>query len=220
MRILFYFLLFTFSLQGYSQVFNSIAIKTGCNFSGRSNVATNSQDGNTKAGFVFTIEPSILSFGSKKQFDFNTDLSFIQKGYGKTEKVYSYNAVGEVLGIGSESYSFRLNYISISPLVKYNFAKILFVKAGPRVDILAGYNYKGRPGSDTRRGNEFNPLNAGATLGGGICLGKKNIKFIAEAIAQNDFTNSSYNSISKQHYRNFSYYINCGVSIAINKTEK
>lgn len=220
MRILLYLLLFTIPLKGNSQVFNSIAIKTGCSLSGISNVATNSQDGNIRAGLVFTIEPTILSFGSKKQFDFNTDLSFIQKGYGKTEKVYSYNAVGEVLGIGSESYLIRLNYISVSPIVKYRFAKILFIKAGPRVDILAGNNYKGRPGSDTRRGNEFNAITAGITYGGGICLGQKNIKFIAEAIAQNDFTNSSYNSISKHYYRNFSYYINCGVSIAINKTGK
>lgn len=220
MRLLLYILLFTLSLQGYSQVFNSIAIKTGCSLSGRSNFSTNSKDGNIRAGLVFTIEPTILSFGSKKQFDFNTDLSFIQKGYGKTEKVYSYNAAGEVLGIGSESYLIRLNYISVSPIVKYKFAKILFIKAGPRVDILASYNYKGRPGSDTRRGNEFNPLTAGVTLGGGICLGQKNIKFIAEVIAQNDFTNSSNNSISKHNYRNFSYYINCGVSIGINKTEK
>lgn len=217
MRILLYVLLCLLSLKGYSQAFNSIAIKSGSSISGRSNVATNNQDGNFSIGFVFTIEPTILSFGQKKQFDFNTDVSFFQKGFQKNENVYSYNEVGEINGIGSETYLFSLNYITLSPIFKYKFAKILFIKAGPRVDILAGYNYKGRPNSDSRRGNEFNPLTAGVTFGGGICLGKKNIKFIAEIMGQTDFTNSSYNKVDKAYYRNFSYYINCGVSININK---
>src|SRR3989344_8489060 len=128
MRLLLYILLFTLSFNGYSQAFNSIAIKSGCSLSGRSNTATNNQDGNSKSGFVFTIEPSILSFGSKKQFDFNTDLSFLQKGFQKSEKVYSYNEAGEIMGVGSETYSFSLNYITLSPIFKYKFAKILFIK--------------------------------------------------------------------------------------------
>ena len=220
MRLLLYILLFTLSFNGYSQAFNSIAIKSGCSLSGRSNTATNNQDGNSKSGFVFTIEPSILSFGSKKKFDFNTDLSFLQKGFQKSEKVYSYNEAGEIMGVGSETYSFSLNYITLSPIFKYKFAKILFIKAGPRIDYLAGYAYKGRPNSKSIRGEEFYPLTAGISFGGGICLGQKNIKFIAEAIAQNDFTNSCYNTIDKTYYRNFSYYINCGVSIRINKTQR
>lgn len=217
MKILLYALLCLLSLKSYSQSFNSIAIKAGSSISGRSNVATNKQDGNISVGLVFTVEPTILSFGTKKQFDFNTDLSFIQKGFQKDEKIYSYNAVGESLGIGSESYLFKLNYITLSPVLKYNFAKILFIKAGPRVDILAGYNYRGRPNSDSRRGNEFNEVTAGITYGAGICLGKNKLKFIAELMAQNDFTNSSYNKVEKAYYRNFSYYINCGISINIGK---
>ncbi len=217
MRSLIFITLFALSYQGYSQAFNSIVIKAGSDISGRTNVATNKQDGNIVVGFVFTIEPNIINFGTKKQFNFNTDISIIQKGFQKEEKVYSYNEVGETLGIGSERYTFKLNYVALSPVLKYNFAKVLFIKAGPRVDILTGYNYKGSPSSDKRRGNEFYPLTGGITYGGGICLGKGNTKFIAELMAQNDLSNSSYNSINKQHHRNFSYYINCGVSININK---
>lgn len=188
--------------------------------SGRINAETYSQDGKLKPGFVFTVEPNIIKFGNKKQFDFNTAITFIQKGYQKTEMIYSYNSLGGISGIGMASSSLTLNYISLSPLIKYKFAKVLYIKAGPRVDCLVNYNFESYNSiSEYLINNKFNPVTAGVTIGGGICIGKRNVKFIAEIMEQADVTNSAYNKATKKYYRNFSHYINCGIVIDLKKKQ-
>ena len=217
MRTILYLLAFTLSLTSYGQFFKSVSIKTGANVSGIENAKNDIQHGRQKIGFLFTIEPTICTWGKKKQFEFNTDISIIEKGYRIKERIYVVNQMGEVISVGEETCSFSLYYLTLSPTIKFKIARIGFVKAGPTADYLSGYKYKGRQNSEIKRGYEFNPFNAGVTFGGGVCLGKKNIKFIAEAMGQKDFTNSTNSKTLVEYYRNFSYYINCGVSININK---
>ena len=222
MRIVLYVLLFTISLNTYGQKINQISIKTGANVSGRTNANTGHVDDKQKLGFLFTIEPTLCSWGTKKQFDFNTDISFLEKGYQKKETVYTYNEMGSINGSGQEVYSFSLYYFSFSPNIKYKFSKIGFIKAGLTGDYLLADKYKGKPDSQFKGSNGFLLFGAGASFGGGVCLGEKNIKFIAELMGQKDFISSSYDSSdnTKQYYKNFSFYVNCGVSIGINKKSK
>jgi hypothetical protein len=63
-------------------------------------------------------------------------------------------------------------------------------------------------------------LTYGITYGIGLCTGKKKVKFICELIGQNDFTNSAVVKSSGRTYKNYSYIINCGVTIALNKQDE
>lgn len=220
MKKLFTLLLLAISLLANSQAFTGISIKVGTGIAGQIKTPKKYGDGGSKVSLNFTIEPTLFTFGAKKQFDLNTDISFIQKGGVNHSPIYSYNSFGEILGTGGESYIVAMNYLCISPTVKMKFGKLFFAKFGPRMDALLYYNAKDRFASDTRTSKDFSKLNYGITYGAGLCTGTKKVKFIAELIGQNDFSQSSYNNASRQSYVNFCYYVNCGVNIVLNKKDE
>lgn len=220
MKNLLYIPFFTFSSIVYGQTFNKLSIKSGQSISGFIKTPPEFGDSGHKGGFSETIEPTIFTFGSKKQFDFNTDFSFIQKGGYVVSPIIGYDQYGQVIGIGSEGYNVMINYFSVSPIFKTNFWKILFVKVGPRLDIFTNYSSQSRYSSYPNSNTDFNPLTCGITYGTGICIGKNKVKFILELIGQNDFSDSSYNKASGQTYKNFSYIINCGVNILLKKRDQ
>jgi len=217
MNKLFLLLLFAFSINAKGQTFTKVAVKAGLTLSGQVERPHYFEDGGMKPGFSATIEPTILTFGAKKQFDLNTDLSFIQKGGMVYSPVYvDFNGT---IGIGSEIYGVTINYFSASPTIKTFFSKKLFIKAGPRIDIFSGFKSKTMFTKPATR-KDFNSLTYGVTYGLGICFGKKSVKFISELIGQNDFTTSSYNKITGQHYENFSFLLNLGFVINLKKSDE
>ena len=217
MRRILFIIIIALSFKTYGQTINQVSIKAGANISGRTYANSGHQAGIQKLGFLLMIEPTFYTFGAKKQFHFNTDISLFEKGYTNRETVYTYNEFGNVTSVGHEVYSFSMFYFGMSPNIKYNFAKIGFIKAGLTGDYLLTEKYNGNPNSQFKGSNEFLLFAAGASFGGGVCVGKKNIKFIGEIMGQKDFISSTYNSSTREYFRNYSYYINCGVSININK---
>lgn len=215
MRYLVYILLFTLTSIIKGQTFQKLSIKIGSSLSGQIKTPPIFADGGIKRGFSGTIEPTILSFGSKKKLDFNTDISFTQKGG------YNYSPIVTNGSIGSESYPVIINYLSFSPTIKINFWKILFIKVGPRLDIFTSFLIKRQKVLvDKRTKKDFNPMTYGVTYGLGICVGKKKVKFLSEFIGQNDFSYSSYNAASGQRFKNFCYILNFGVAIELHKQDK
>lgn len=89
------------------------------------------------------------------------------------------------------------------------------MKAGPRVDVLISYNTKDLFNSDKRTDKDFDKATFGVTYGVGICAGHNRVKFIAEFDAQYDFTDSSFNKMSGQTFRNYCGILNFGVSIGL-----
>jgi hypothetical protein len=218
MRKIFFILFFTWTTFSYGQTFTKLSITTGFTFSGQIKTPEVSGwgDKGIKYGFSEIIEPTILTFGSKKQFDFNTDISFIQKGGRNYSPIYSGMGL-----IGGEIYPETINYFSFSPTVKANFWKIVFIKVGPRIDIFTSFKNKAiDPSADPRTSKDFNATTLGTTYGIGICTGKKRTKFICEFIGQNDFTKSSYNKASGQTFKNYCYLINFGVTITLKKKDE
>ena len=156
---------------------------------------------------------------TKKQFDFTATFSFLQKGASNSSPIYAYDQIGHIEGPGEESYPLRINYISVSPNIKFNFAKILFVTAGPRMDVFTNFNSKARFSADIRTNKDFEPTTFGISYGAGVCVGKKRAKFICEFIGQNDFTQSSYNKATSQSYKNYAFLLNFGANITLGKIE-
>jgi hypothetical protein len=191
----------------HAQALNKLELTAGVSFSNQIKAPRQFADDGYVAGFAAAIEPTICSFGGKKQFDFNTNFSFVQRGGQNFSPINVPFA-----GTGSETYPVIINYLSFSPLLKANFWKILFLKAGPRVDVFTGFNKRElSPGNDPRTSKDFNQTTWGVNYGIGMCTGKKNLKFISELIGQNDFTQSSYNKASGQTFKNYSYLINFGI---------
>lgn len=226
MRRIIYILILSSALVVYGQTFTKISIKIGPTLSGQIKTpAIFGDDRNSvnKFGLSATIEPTILTFGSKKQFDFNTDFSFIQKGGSNYSPITTYDQYEQIIGIGGETYPVTINYFSFSPTIKATFWKILFVKVGPRLDIFSNFLITLPPPMvpvDPRTNKDFNSFTYGTTYGVGICVGKNKVKFISEFIGQNDFSNSSYNKLSGQTFKNFCYIINFGITIALRKQDK
>ena len=216
MRKILFISLFIVNSIVYGQSFTKLSIKIGPTLSGQIKSPKLFADGGNKLGLSGTVEPTILTFGSKKQFDFNTDISYIQKGGFTYSPIYSYDLMGgQLIVIGSETYPVTINYLSFSPTVKAKFWKVVFVKVGPRIDAFVNFKKQDKFSSDPRTSKDFNPITFGTTYGIGICTGKKRVKFMCEFIGQNDFTKSSYNKTSGQKYKNFCYFINFGVTITL-----
>ncbi len=207
------------SVQLNAQI-SQLSIKAGANVSGRTNASNGNNEGMQKIGFQIMVEPTICSWGKNKQFNLNTDVGLFQKGYKNKENIYSYNGFGQVTGIGQEVNSIAIYYFTFSPIVKYKFAKIAFIKAGPTGDYLLNYKYSGRPSSEFIGDNRIQIYAAGVTLGGGVCVGKKNVQFITELMGQRDFISSSYNNRTRENFRNYSYYINFGIAINFKKNKE
>jgi hypothetical protein len=217
-RVVSSFLICASSLQ--AQYFNKIVVEAGLSNSNQIKTPVNFADGGSILGFVATVEPTIWSFGSKKQFDLNVNMSFIQKGGSNYSPILAYDPYGQSVGIGSETYAVTINYISFSPCFKANIWKILFVKAGPRCDVFTGFHKAELvPGNDPRSSKDFNATTCGLTYGIGLCTGKKRVKFVSEIVGQNDFTQSSYNKASNQTFKNYSYLVNLGILIDL-KSDK
>lgn len=214
-------LLFALSIHSQAQFIKSVNVTAGEVFSGET--ITNGAPAyigyknRVLIGFIATVEPTFFSFGTKKQFDFTTGFSFAQKGAYNSSPIYSYNEFGQILGTGEEAYPVRINYISVSPTVKFNFAQLFFVKAGPRMDVFTNFNESSLFGVDIRTNKDFNAATLGITYGAGICAGKKRAKFICEVIGQNDFTQSSYNKATSQAYKNYAVLLNFGADITLGK---
>ena len=217
MRHIIYILILSSASIAYGQTFTKLSIKIGPTLSGQIKTPSLFADGGNKFGLSGTVEPTILTFGSIKQFDFNTDFSFVQKGGYNYSPIVTYYSNGQPSGIGSETYPVTINYFSFSPTIKANFWKILFVKAGPRLDIFTNFSSKQIVAVDTRRSKDFNSTTYGTTYGVGICTGKNRTKFICEFLGQNDFSNSSYNKLTGQTFKNFCYILNFGVTIVLGK---
>lgn len=219
MKNLIYIFILVFSVKSSGQVFTKLTFKAGPNLSGQ--IKTPRQFGNreNKGGLSGTIEPTILTFGPKKQFDLNADISYIQKGGENYSPIYTYQ-FGQIAGIGSESYVVTINYLSFSPTVKLNFLKVMFFKAGPRMDRFLSFKAKDRFSSEKRTNKDFDPITFGATYGLGISVGKNRFQFVCELVGQNDFTRASYYSLTGQTFRNFSYLLNFGLMIKLKSGEK
>jgi hypothetical protein len=176
------------------------------------------ENSKVKSGLSLSFEPTILTFGNNNNFDFNIDLSFIQKGS------ISYAQVNLVLPGGGASYTksrtLLINYFSVSPTLKYSFLKRFFVKAGPRMDIFLSYLSNEETISNYPTKEDFNNLTFGITYGFGFCLGQKRMKYLIEFVGQNDFTNSTYNPETDQNYRNYSYIINVGLLFQLGKKKE
>jgi len=215
MRYLFILMLSFFSVNLFSQAFTKLSVKPGFSISNQKINSSVYKSGGNKLGLAFTVEPTIFTFGKNKQFDFNADLSFIQKGGIHSSAIYSYDQWGQLAGVGSESYRVTLNYFSIAPSFKVNFFKVLFAKVGPRIDVLSGFSSKAKFTPDTRAKNDFNNTTYGITYGAGISVGKNNVKFIAEFIGQNDFSYSYYKAMGNHHFTNHSYIVQAGVLIIL-----
>lgn len=219
MKKLLYLIICACSATVSGQTFTKLSIKSGTSISGliKSPPAFGDEG---KGGFSATIEPTILTFGSKKQFDFNTDFSFIQKGGHNNSQIIAYDQFGNVTGIGSEGYDVTVNYFSVSPTFKPNFWDIIFLKVGPRLDIFTGFSTQSKASSFPRTRSDFNPVTFGITYGTGICIGKNKVKFVFEAIGQTDLSNSLENKALGQTYRNYCYIINCGVTFLLKKKDQ
>ena len=114
MKKLFTLTFLAFSVLANSQAFTGISIKAGTGIAGQIKTPKKYGDGGPKASLNFTIEPTLLTFGAKKQFDFNTDISFIQKGGVNYSPIYVYDQFGGISGTGK-----RVNFIE-QLLVSYN----------------------------------------------------------------------------------------------------
>ena len=214
MKNLISILLLLFTTSTYGQYFTKFSFKSGFTFSNQIKKPKIIDDDGIKFGLSETIEPTIITFGTKKQFDFNTDISYIQKGD------HNYSPIGD---IGSASYLVTINYISFSPIIKVSFWKIFFIKAGPRIDIFTSFKNNFKPdlyfpsSPDPRTNKDFNAFTYGITYGFGICTGKNRVKFICELTGQNDFSKSSYNKASGQTFINNCYLLNFGVTVMLHK---
>lgn len=212
MRFFLFALIILSSTFVHGQWFPRLSIKLGTSISGQIKAPPIFGDGGVIYGLAVTVEPAIITFGAQKQFDLNTDISFIQKGGGNYTPITAPTG-----GTGGERYKVIINYFSFSPTFKWNYFKTLFVKAGTRIDVLSSFNTKDRFASDPRTRKDFNSFTYGVTYGIGICAGKKATKFIFEFVGQNDFSNSSYNPASGQTFRNFCYLVNFGVIFPLKK---
>ena len=188
-----------------------VAIKTGFTVSDQIKTPSIFGDSGIKFGLLGGIEPTFNSFGTKKQFDFNIDLYFIQKGGGNQSPVITRDPNGNITGIGSETYPVTINYLSFTPCIKFIPRKIFYLKAGPRADAFLSFKKKDRFESDPRSLGDFNSVTFGVSYALGLCFGKKQTKFIVELSGQNDFTESSYNPASGQSFKNYCYFINFGI---------
>lgn len=200
----------------FGQILPKIIVKTGISYSGQQINPSPFIEGQIY-GFVFGFEPTFVSFGKNKMFELNTDLLFVQKGGINTSPIYNYNQFGTVQGTGSESYRVRLSYFSFSPLIKSRLWKGLFIKSGPRIDLLLNASVKDRFSSDNRTKKDFNALNYGVTYGLGYTFGKKQIQFITELIGQHDFNNSANYLGAK--YKNYSFILNFGVQFKLQQSK-
>lgn len=219
MKHLFSILLLIISTCINAQYFTKLSCKTGETFSRQSATPKIPEESvhEMKRGLSFTIEPTIITFGNKHQYDFSTDISYIQKGGFNHVFYHSYDDYGQLLSTGTGSYPITINYISISPLFKTNFWKILFMKAGPRLDVFTSFKQRKMvvPSVDPKTNKDFEPLTYGITYGLGVCLGKNRVKFISELVGQNDFSNSSYSKLTGQTFKNNCYLLNFGVTIML-----
>ena len=211
----------SFNLCADAQIIKELNIKAGPVISVQKSIgktSSNSLYSNVSPiwGFSLGIEPVFYKSGS---FDIGTDFSFVQKGSYNSSPVYSYDSYGHLSGTGSESYEVKINYISISPSVKYRFAKSLFIKAGPRADFFTGFKSKAADPNNQVSNSDFEPVTFGVSYGAGFCTGEKRTKFIFEFLGQQDFTESSHNKVSGLSYRNNSFLISIGANITLGKME-
>lgn len=193
------------------QVLTKLAVKCGPSLSGQSNSFNLPEDRGVKLGNSGTIEPTILTFGAKKQFDFNIDISFIQKG-GHIKPIYIYSVFSEG-DLGTLTYPVTINYFSCSPSIKIVFLKFMFAKIGPRLDVFSNASCRrfAPEFSKFKPALSFNSLTYGITYALGVSVGKNRRKFICEFLGQNDFTRSVYYKAVGQKFTNFSYILNFGV---------
>jgi hypothetical protein len=213
MKHLFFLIFILISLNSSSQSFTKLGVKIGVTISGQKRTPEKNENTGVKSGLSLTIEPTILTFGSNNNFDFNMDLSYIQKGSVTSGQIIVSGA------IGTFSNTLLINYFSFTPSLKYSFLKKLFIKVGPRIDTFLSYQSTDINSSFPRK-EDFNNLTFGITYGFGLSLGQKRIKYLIEFVGQNDFTNSLYNPETSQNYRNYSYIINFGLIFSLGKEKK
>lgn len=77
MKKLFTLLFLAISLLANSHAFKGMSIKVGTGLAGQIKTTKKYDYGGSKVSFNFTIEPTLFTFGAKKQFDFTTDFSYI-----------------------------------------------------------------------------------------------------------------------------------------------
>jgi hypothetical protein len=207
----------TASING--QALTKLSIKTGPTFCGQQKTPSQYAEGGMTNGYSGTIEPTWLTFGTKKQIDINSDFSFIRKGGTNMSRIYTYDQFGQLAGSGSETYKVALDYFSFSPNLKWNFSKLFFIKAGPRIDVLLNYDTRDRFSSDGRTRNDFESLNYGLSYGFGMSAGKKRTKFILEVLGQHDFSAASYHPSTGQTFTNYCFLLNVGVTVGLHTAE-
>lgn len=200
------------------QAFPYLAIKAGLTVSDQIKTPKLLGEQGMQAGFAFFIEPTIFTFGSKKQFDVNVDFAFIQKNNGNREYIYAYGSNDPSGGQGEFGYRLSLNYLSITPTLKYTFWKSLFIKAGPRIDGFVSYRTKSISLNinPSRQKSDFSPYNLGITYAIGVRVGKRK-QFVWELMGQNDFTQSAINYNTGQTYKNMSYMLNFGMILDLKR---
>lgn len=217
----FYYVLFiSLPLWVNSQVLPYLAIKAGPNVSNQVTSLSQLPGQNLQPGYGFFIEPTIFTFGSKKQFDLNIDLAFLQKNSVNIERFYPSPFSGQpMVANGGGTYGLSLSYFSISQTLKYTFWRTLFIKGGPRVDCFLSYKTKSRLIVPSRQKSDFSPYTLGVTYAIGLRAGKRK-QFIWELMGQNDFTQSGINYTTWQTYLNMSYMLNFGMILNLKNKNK
>jgi len=207
-----------FSFLVKAQFFGNIALKTGVGI-GQQNKTSEilNEDNGLVFAWAIGLEPELLVFGNAQQFKLTFDLFYMQKGGQNTSFIQIYDQFGQLQSKGSTSTGSYLNYFSLTPCYKFQFGKMFFAKAGPRLDIFCTSHFGDLPPGEYSPDSfyTYESVTYGISYGFGFQFGEKKLSYLLEFLGQNDFTSSSSNSSTGQTFQNNAYLLNLGLVYAI-----
>ncbi|MBA3970996.1 MAG: hypothetical protein H0X46_02440 [Bacteroidetes bacterium] len=206
------------SALSWGQVFPAISFKGGLVVAGQQKTSTFFGEENIIFCLSASVEPTIYRFGNAKQFDLNLDISVLGKGSKNVSAISTYSETTFSTSTGYQSYRQQMTYVSFSPLLKARLGHTFYLKAGPRVDILADDRNSAFYPQYIR--TEIEPYTFGITYGIGIVKGKKQTQFICEVVGQSDLSSSAYNRTTNQKYKNHAAVINLGLLYTFKPEQK
>lgn len=212
-KILFLFM-FCFTLMSKAQYFENICLKTGAGPAMQNKSPELAIDHNDAlTGMLAGFEAEIFRFGKQKNMAISLDAFYAQKGGTNSSYIYTFDANGQPFASGNMSYLSRINYISLSPVFKYGFAKFLYLKAGPRVDLYSSHDFSQLPPNTKapEANYSFESACYGLSYAFGAVFGQGAFRFMTELMGQNDLSISAKNSNSGQSYTNNLYTLNVGL---------
>jgi len=190
-------LLFLIIIRSSAQIINSYGLKAGVSSSFQTYPLTSDEDYSSDSRFGIDAGIFVELFNNKR-INLLAEAHFIQKGMkvSKTEKT-------------------RLNYLSFPLLAKFNILSphlSLHLTAGPRADILLGYN----EGNFTGIYKSAKKINYGMTLGAGISRKiSAKTSLLAEFRFSKDFTSFS---VTDYYLDSYHYTFNNGAGVNFKTT--